>query len=30
MSACGMDFDETECIYLMIKEEKVFDNYMEI
>ena len=25
-----LDFDETEYLYFMIKEEKVFDKYMEI
>ena len=30
MSAYKIDLDETECIYFMIKEEKVFDKYMEI
>ena len=30
VSAYRTDFDETECIYFMIKEEKVFDKYMEI
>ena len=30
VSAYKTDFDETECIYFMIKEEKVFDKYMEI
>ena len=30
MSACRIDFDETECLCFMIKEEKVFDNYTEI
>ena len=29
MSACILDFDETECMYFMIKDEKVFDKYME-
>ena len=30
MSAYGIDFDETECMYFMIKEENVLDKYMEI
>ena len=30
MSAYRIDFDETECMYFMIKEEKVFHKYMEI
>ena len=30
VSAYRTDFDETECIYFMIKEEKVLDKYMEI
>ena len=25
-----MNFDETECMYFMIKKEKVFDKFMEI
>ena len=30
VSAYGIDFDETECMYFMIKEENVLDKYMEI
>ena len=30
MSAYRRDLDETECIYFMVKEEKVFDKYIEI
>ena len=30
MSAYGIDFDETECMYFMIKEENALDKYMEI
>ena len=30
MSACRIDFDETECLCFNIKEKKVFDNYTEI
>ena len=30
VSANKIDFDGTECIYFMIKEENVFDKYMEI
>ena len=30
VSAYRIDFGETECMYFMIKEEKVFDKYMEI
>ena len=30
MSAYGIDFDETECMYFMIKEENDLDKYMEI
>ena len=30
VSAYKIDFDETEFMYFMIKEEKVFDKYMEI
>ena len=30
MSAYVTDFDETECIYFMIKQEKLSDRYMEI
>ena len=29
VSTYKIDFDETECTYFMIKEEKVFDKYME-
>ena len=29
-SAYRIDFDGTKCVYLMIKEEKAFDKYMEI
>ena len=25
-----IDLDETECMFLMVKEEKAFDKYMEI
>ena len=30
MSAYRVDFDETKCMYFMIKEVKNFDKYMEI
>ena len=30
VNAHRIDFDETECMYFMIKEENVFDKYMEI
>ena len=30
VSAYRRDLDETECIYFMVKEEKVFDKYIEI
>ena len=30
MSAYRIDFDENECMYFMIKEENVFDKYMNI
>ena len=30
MSVYRIDFDESECMYSMIKEEKVYDKYMEI
>ena len=30
VSAYRIDFDENECMYFMIKEEKVFDKYMEM
>ena len=30
MSAHGIVFDESECIYFMTSEEKVFDKYMDI
>ena len=30
VSAYVTDFDETECIYFMIKQEKLSDRYMEI
>ena len=30
VSAYKIDFDETECMYFMIKEEKGFDAYMKI
>ena len=30
VSAYRIDFDETECMYFMIKEGKVFDKYMYI
>ena len=30
VSAYRINFDETECMYLMIKEEEVCDKYMEI
>ena len=30
LNAYRMHLDETECMYFMIKEEKVFDKYMEI
>ena len=29
MNAYRIDFDETNCMYFMIKEEKVFDKFME-
>ena len=30
MSAYGINFDDFECMYFMIKEKKDFDKYMEI
>ena len=30
VSAHIIDFDETECVYFMGKEEKAFEKYMEI
>ena len=30
MPANRIDFDETKCMFFMIKEEKVFDKYMKI
>ena len=30
LSAHQIDFDETQCMYFLIKEENVFDKYMEI
>ena len=30
VSVYRIDFDENECLYFMIKEEKVFDKYMEM